>query len=462
MKNKTKKRVLFIIVFIILIIIFIKSNKTNNSNDTTFTPEKTLISDSLASKVLTNNDNIYIYNQSLVKMINNNEVVWQDNFASITPTAFFSKNKFAIADLNEKTLKLYNNKGLIYTIKTVYPIVSFSINDKGYTSIITKNENLNEVDVYNEKGENIFSLKDISILNGIPVATTVSEDCENLAISFLKVNKTTVDSYIGIYSLKKEILGQDKNSMFAAFEKEDQLVGIIRFMSNNNLLTFSDKEIACSKISPKSNVKYREIWKNPLEQKIQYMSIIDNKNFVLVFDEDVLKEDEKTQKSKIVFYNINNIKTKSYTSEKKITSFYSSEIGTLIGIGRKYVAINNNGKEVWTYHLTQDINDIKFFKNINTIIISSDQEVYTIKISQKTIKNNEQIIKETNTTSEEATQDLNESVEKTSETTSKTISEEKNETNHQEKNENTQKKLNWFKKQTTTTSLKITNKAPPL
>ena len=416
MKN-LKKFIFMAIIIAITIIVVIYLNPNKNNNDKLIQKDFKTIDISSGEQVYTYDSYIYIYGKAGIKIMKDQNIILEDNFSLENPYVVTSYDKIAICDNNGKVARIYSNSGHMYTINTVNNILGFTINKNGFLSIILKNDNNYQIDIYNKDGDNIYSIKDISYDQGVPVGISISQDNKVLAVSYIQTTSATVDSNIVFYSI------QD-NKLFGGFIKQEQVAGIIKFVDDSNLVCVSDKEIFIIKSNSAQNSEQsKEIYKKPLNNVLNDVKFLDGIGYLVCYGQSILNSEEAMEENTLVFYNQSGGEIgKYYKKGQSITNITANKYGAIVEEGRLFTAINTSGKKIWEYQATQDIKDVIFYENSNKAIIVTNTQIKIVKIDKKLVDKqiNENNTEQNSETSTEQTTNNNENnkTEQNSETTS--------------------------------------------
>ena len=294
-----------------------------------------------------------------------------------------SNDKIILGDKQGKTLRIYNKKGNMYSINHTNPIISFTVNQNGYAAFIAKASSSYEILVYNDLGENIFSLTNITYKEGIPINLSLSNNF-SLAVSFLKIDASIIETDIAIYSLLQD--ENTNNSMFGAFKKTNQLAGIIKFLDTDNLLVLSDKELSIISVNANNNY-VNEAVKIPFNNKIDFISFLDNSKFVLYYGEELIQtEENKIPKNTAIIYNSNGRKVSQITFNNNITNVFSNKLGFIVAKDRLFTGYASTGEKIFEYQATQDIKSMQFFNSNNKALLVTENEIRIFELNKKNIK----------------------------------------------------------------------------
>ncbi|WP_317366418.1 DUF5711 family protein [uncultured Tyzzerella sp.] len=375
-----KKLKLTIIVTMFIAIITAISIYLNPDKNTTKSLEKKdfkSIDISPGEQVYTYNGYIYIYGKSGIKVIKGEKTLLEDKFSLENPYVVTSYNKLAIGDKNSKVIRVYSNEGHMYTQNTANNILGFTINKNGFLVVILKNDINYQIEIYNNSGENIYSIKDISFNEGVPIGVSISEDNKILSVSYIKTMGATVDSNIVFYSI-------EENNIFGGVVKQNQIVGVIKFMDNSNIVFISDKEIFVVKCSSaKTAEQVKEIYKKPLNNVLKDVSFLDGIGYVICYGQPIIKSEDSIEDNTIAFYNQSGGEIgKYYKKEKNITNIFSNKFGAILQDARLFTALDKSGKKLWEYQATQDIKDVIFYDSDNKALIVTNDKIKIVKIDK--------------------------------------------------------------------------------
>lgn len=375
---KNFKISIIIIAFITLIIV-VSMYLNKNDSITKAMPKKTFQSIDISSgeNIYTYNSFIYTYGKAGLKIFKDEKLLINDKFTLENPYVATSYDKLAITDKNSKVLRVYSSSGNIYTINAPNIILGFNINKNGSCAIILKMQDSYQIDVYDKQGELIYSIKDISYLEGIPVSVSISENDNILAVSFIKTTGATIDSNIVLYSI-------NDTEVFGGFIKNNQFVGLIKFLNNTNLIGFSEKEIFIIKTNETTNQEQaKEIYQKPLNNILNYVKFLDGVGYLVCYGDKTTSSQDAIRENEIIFYNNNggNI-AKYYNKDKLITNIWANKFGAIIAQGRNFIGLDTSGNKLWEYQATQDIKNVLFYNNKNCIAIETNDKIKIVKIDK--------------------------------------------------------------------------------
>lgn len=441
---KKYKNLIFVafLIGIVICLSIVFSTKQSSFNTLKQQPFKSIEINS-GEQVYTYNEYIYIYGKSGLKILKETEILVEDFFTLENPVVVTSFDKMAICDDKGKVVRVYSNSGAIYTVNTVNNVLGFTINKNGFLGLILKSGNNYEIEIYNNNGDSIYSIKDISYEQGIPVCLSISQDNKTLAVSSVKTNEANITTNLSFYSM-------EDNQVFGGFVKENQIAGIIKFTQKNTLVGVSEQEIFAIKVNTaQNNEAVKEIYKKPLNNILKDFNYLDGLGYVVCYGEPLALE-EAMPNNCVVFYNQTSGEIGKYIEkEQQITNIFPGSFGAILQKGRLFTAVSTTGKKLWQYQATQDIKQVNFYNDANKAIIVTNDEIKIVKIDKTLV--DKQI--DENQTTETETETTSKDDNKNKETTTKDNNKETETTTKNDSNnkETTTSKNNSKQTETTTT-----------
>ena len=410
---KNKKKFFSILIIFIIIIIFMIFKNIFAKNSDAIQYEKIEVNS--GENIYTYKDYIYIYGKSGIKIYQNTDLIYEEAFDMENPYMVSSYDKIVIGDFSGKTIRIFNSSSLLYYVNHSESILSCTVNKNGYSAIISKTDSLYEILVFNNKGENIFYLSDITSSEGIPVNLALSNDNLSLAVSFLNIESSYIESNIAIYSLSQD---ENTDSLIAAFKKSNQMSAIIKFVDYQNLVILSDKELSIISVKESSN-SVKELSNIEFKNTIDFVRFLNTSYFALIYGTALEGQDKSAvNQNSAILYNALGGKVKEISFDKDITGIYANAYGFVVSQNRFFEGYSTSGTKVFEYQATQDIKDVQFFGSTDRLLILTENEIKILKLSKKTINLLEEISEEeTEETSEDAdvTEEISEDVDITEE-----------------------------------------------
>lgn len=322
------------------------------------------------------------------------ESVWNDTFTMSSPSLQQEGEFTAVADVLGRTVNVYNKKGPVYKLTTESPILRFSLNPKGYLSLILTNETDYTVMAYNERGETILERREQD-QNVYPLASDISNDGKMLAVSYVDASDIAISSKILFFYLTKKDGDQLDNidKMFAAIQKKDMLIPYMQFMDGNILAAVSDVGMLAADGSGK------ELWYKELENKIDLVGFTKDQIVIAGGKEFPGKEGERN--GVLSWYDLQGKRQAKFEVGETITYMNAAEEGVVIGRNNVFTALNQQGKVIWTHKAVADVAEIAFADGVSKVYYITNTTAEYVDLE----KNKGQTIGESSDYREEQVQD---------------------------------------------------------
>lgn len=337
--------------------------------------------------------------------------IWSDTFSMVSPALLGEGNYVGIADIKNKVLNVYNESGKVYSIDADGNITAFAINKVGAVALICKNagESDYNVSVYNSAGQKMFMGSYVST-DGVPMTIDISDDSTKVAVGFLNVSSINISSKILFYSTDKAIAAKIENSdaMFAAVNCDKEMVGCIKFLDNDSAIIATDKSLI--NIGGNDVAAYEQNWKTDFSNYVTALDIIDSKYVAVAYGDKVEASEDSIEKGSVFWYNTKNGNVKGSTLLNSSVLKLSSGLGTSIAKleDNTFVALKPNGSEIWRYDGVQNINNILFYNDLDTIAVVSSNKMTLTDV--KNGANNTEVIDEEETKAEKEIEQTTEKV----------------------------------------------------
>ncbi len=329
-----------------------------------------------------NGNKIFYVTRDGIQLLDmNNDTLWTDTFSMNAPYLITEGGIVGVCEEKGKSLYIYDTKGLKYSVQTQTPILGFSINENGYAALILENDSHYDVNVYDNKGtlasEYLFAEPNV-----MPLSCDISDDNRILGIALLDINDIKVSSNIVFYYVNKsdDLVSDESDGFFSSYALPDSAVTMVAFMENNYFTTISNKEISFFDVENKStDVKKTPF---PLNNKLKEVAFEGKKNIALCYGEPYNDKSKAKPQNTIEWIDTKGNVLHDYQAEKNVTYMNSSFQATIIGCDREFIALNGGSKRLWNYRALQDVKDLQFVGNQNTVLVAGGVEAHIIKMQK--------------------------------------------------------------------------------
>ena len=292
---------------------------------------------------------------------------WSDTFNMSSPALVQEGDYLAVGDMGGKTVRVYNKEGILYDLQAEGSPVQFALNESGYLSLITKNENSYRIRIYNAKGSLLKERVEES--SGIyPLSSDVSDDSRVFAVSYMDTTDISPIGRVLLFYINAEDSEEFTDSMFAAVEKTNEIIPVISYRKNGALAVISD--VAVYGIGSDGS----ELWSYPLENTID-QAAMGNKEYIVLALGDSVADKDGREKGTVCWLDGSGKEKASFETGESVTYLLAAEKGVVIGNDRSYTGVTHSGSESWNYTATADMSDLIPMEKLNRVMTVGKETV---------------------------------------------------------------------------------------
>jgi len=280
----------------------------------------------------------------------------------------------AVGDMGGKTIRVYDRNGMLYDLQAEGSPVQFALNESGYLSLITKNGDTYRIRIYNTKGTLLKERVEES--RGVyPLCSDVSDDSNVFAVSYLDATDISPIGRVVLFYIDAEKSENHTDSMFAAVEKNDEIIPVIGYMEKGVLAVVSDVNIYGI------GSDGAELWDYPLENTIDQAALSNKEYIVLALGDSVADKDGR-EKGTVCWLDNSGKEKASFETGDSVTYLQSAKKGVVIGNGRRYTGVSHSGNENWNYAAAGDLTDLIPMEKLNVVMIVGKEVVSVFDMSK--------------------------------------------------------------------------------
>ncbi|WP_352400048.1 DUF5711 family protein [Anaerotignum sp.] len=347
--------------------VFQKEGDGSENGSSVVAQGKMAIDESSRSTFVTLGQSFLLCTKDGVKFFNEmGDRKWNDTFNMTTPQLIHEGEFAAVGDMSGKTVRVYDEDGLLYTVQTDGELMQFALNVNGYLSIVSKESNAYRIQIYNPSGTLLKGRVEES--HGVfPLSSDVSDDNKAFVVSYMDTTDVEPIGRVLFFYINPNDSENYTDSMFAAVEKSGEIIPIIGFMQGGVLVAVSDK--AVYGVSSGG----QEVWNYPLDNMVKQVSL-SNKNYVVLgLGEGIANRDGRAEGS-VCWIDKSGRESAFYEGEGDIKYLNASEQGVVIGVDKIYFGLRHTGKMAWSYRATADVRDILPMERLETVMLVSKNE----------------------------------------------------------------------------------------
>jgi len=298
-------------------------------------------------------------------------------FTMQNPQIIARGNIVGVAEAGGFDLFVFNANGLMYRQNFHHPIINFTVNENGFSCVVTKRGDEYYSDTFNQNGQSIYHRKENPDL--IVLTTAISRDNRILAISYLDISGVQYNSLITFIYLNASEGARYTDSIFASLrgenisELKNQFFIIMRFMDGNNLVVFTEKSIfSISEAQPS-----RAAWVVPFNNEIAQLDFHGG-NIALAKGRGLINMPSEPL-GRVVLLNQQGERVWFYDTFQRVQSLHLSAHGAVIGNGRDFTAVSTRGQVLWDYEAEADVRGAFFMDANDKILLHTGTSAYVMR-----------------------------------------------------------------------------------
>lgn len=354
-----------------------------NGNEPSLYLEKQWVKRELSDRLIFNvyeNDLIQCSPDGIKRISQKGEEIWHQTYSMYLPKLVVSEPYLAVGEEGGKKIYVLNDRGLVYQVATEEPIEYFSINSKGFLSVIGETKDGHRIKVYDAQGKDLGIDRNTFIEDaGYPLSAIVSDNGFHMPISYLNPDTKGLKSNLIFLDLGEDgILKEDLIEF--AIEKENTIFPGMYYLQNNSLAVLGDDRILW--IDKNNNVK-EEILSNHIKAipwNIEYRRNLST-YLVLALGEELPGKQGEAYGS-VVFYSMEGNKKHVFDAQGDITYLYGDDNMVIVGVNRTFYGLDTRGKEIFKYIALKDIDEVIPLKNGNKVALISKDSVDLMEIKR--------------------------------------------------------------------------------
>ncbi len=321
---------------------------------------------------------------------------WNDTFTMTAPELIEEGEYYAIGDLSGKSVKVYDETGLLYTAQNTGNVLYFALNRNGYLGVITKDKEIYTVMIYDREGTQLTGRQEGE--KGVyPLSMDISDDNRVFAISYLDTTDVEPIGKVNFFFVNESEGKNFSESMFSGVIKNNEFIPKVFYLDNGSLVMVSDRAL----YGIASNGEER--WAIELTNHISYIGLEKKKYIVAAYGGAISGRNSKKQ-GYVSWINGDGKEIASFQAKDAVTYLNCDNTGTVIGCNKTYYGFKIGGRAFWEYTATKDMIDVLLMENVNNVLfVTNDTAVIlnmdsvsqdtTVKEQREDIQNTEKVIR---------------------------------------------------------------------
>lgn len=295
-------------------------------------------------------------------------LLWNGSYEMMDPVADTCGKYAVIADRGNKILNIFNEKGIVRSIKTEYDIIKAEIAGQGVTAVLMEDKENSYIKLYSKEADDLGEIIVNKSKDGYPMDISLSEDGEKVAAVYLSVNKGKMESYVVFRNFGE--VGQNLTDRFAGgWIFYDNVIPRVTFLNNNVACAYKENGLYLFDMEEIAELVKEET----VEGKIK--SVVHSSKYT-----GLVLEGEDSSSSRLLLYDLagNKVLEKELTFDYK--NLYLSDEEIILYDNLSCLIYKTNGKEKFRYTFTTNISAFYPINHLDRYFMVNPKEILEIQL----------------------------------------------------------------------------------
>lgn len=331
-----------------------------------------------SSKFINYNGGVIKYNKDgAIAYDKDGKLLWNGSYEMKDPVADVCEDYLVVADRGNKLIHIFNEKGFVSSIITLYDIIKVEVARQGVVAVLMESGGSSYVKLYYEEGTIVSDSNEEGVLSeivtrveeaGYPIDFALSDDGRKLVISFLSFTSGKLVSTVGFYNFGK--VGQNNIDRFVGgFEHEEVVVPKVSFIGNNTVSVFMENGFELYSMLEKPELVYEEVF----EQKIHSVFTgEDHVGFVLDGTDSVLKQ--------LYLYDKNGKELMKEKLDFAYDQIYMLKDEIILHDNLSTLILKASGREKFRYTFDYNVEGVYPINNLDKYYLVTSSEILRIQL----------------------------------------------------------------------------------
>ena len=294
--------------------------------------------------------------------------LWNQSYEMSNPAIDICGDYVAVADIGGTNVYVCSKSGGCYKFNTAINISSISVTGSGLTVAILQDGDVSYINMYDQSGEKIYSIKSLLTGDGMPVSASVSEDGEKLIVAYTMVDTMEMKTSIVFYNFGE--VGQNETErIVGGFDTYgSQLVSFTRFFGSKKAVALGEKTLSFFAMTEYPSLK-NDIAINYEIRKIFYSD-----------DYFALVSSGENGTYKVNVYDFSGNLVLDTEVDDKFTSFSFCADGILMNNDYECLIMDMKGNSVFSYTFDTEIRYLFGISDREEFIYMTSYKIYKIRL----------------------------------------------------------------------------------
>ncbi|MBB2184598.1 hypothetical protein H0486_17130 [Lachnospiraceae bacterium MD1] len=368
--RRIRNLIILVLLLIIAIVGAIYLYKLNNKDYHSFEEIKSIenTGENVVGYLNYGNAVIRYSRDGAVAIDKDGSLIWNGSYEMLNPIVDTCGKYVVIADQNNKLIHIFNEKGAVSSIPTLYNILKVEIASQGVVAALMEEGDTNYIILYDTDGTVLGEKETYVSKEGFPIDITLSDDGEKLVTSYLSTTKGEIINTVAFLNFGE--VGQNYTGRFVGgYEFEDMIIPKSVFLDNDTVCVFKEDGFLIYSMPEIPNLIYEE----NLDGTIK--SILYDKEHI-----GIVLEESGTSSKRLLLYNNKGQRILERELTFDYHQIYLAGDEVIMHDNQSVIILKLNGKEKFRYTFDKNFTDIYPMNHLNRYFLVSDKKISTIAL----------------------------------------------------------------------------------
>lgn len=168
------------------------------------------------------------------------KTLWNQSFEMMSARVVSCDDYLAIGDIGSNQVRIFNQAGQVGSVTTPHPIVDLAVAGQGVVAVVMSENEANYINLYNNKGEELVTIKTNINQMGYPLDFALSKDGQNLAVNYLTIEGGVTGTNTVFYNFGSA--GNNEIDHIMGSFQYDGLYPKIEFLDNSTIASYGEED----------------------------------------------------------------------------------------------------------------------------------------------------------------------------------------------------------------------------
>lgn len=296
--------------------------------------------------------------------------MWNGSYEMDKPIVDTCGKYAVVADQGGKSIEIFDDKGRVGQITTVYSIIKVRIASQGVVAVLMESDRMNYITFYDKDGTVLKEIATDMQKDGYPIDIALSMDGQKLVTDYLSVNNGKMVGIITFYNFGE--VGQNwTDGIMGAYTFDGIVIPRVAFNNNDAVCAYKDNGIMI--------FEYKEQPKVVLEQNFEekITSVLYNKNHA-----GAILDEGDGGSSKLVLYDLQGNECLERRIDFNFSHIEMTEEEIIMNDSMSCIIMRPDGRIKFKYTFDTGITSLIPINHLDRYILVSDKKISQIVLTE--------------------------------------------------------------------------------